>query len=116
MQAMVKSGLKPGQVYAAVIEKGQTRAAPPQPAAPQQPAGPRKVEVPADAPVQGEKTAKVTIVEWSDFECPFCSRVEPTLAKVKETYGKNVRIVWRNQPLPFHSHARLAATAVLMRS
>jgi protein-disulfide isomerase len=112
-EAMVKNGIKPGQVYAAVIEKGQTRAAPPQPAAPQQPAGPRKVEVPADAPVQGEKTAKVTIVEWSDFECPFCSRVEPTLAKVRETYGKNVRIVWRNQPLPFHSHARLAATAAM---
>ncbi len=111
-EAMVKNGTKPSQVYAAVIEKGQTRAAPP-PSAPQQPAGPRKVEVPVDAPVQGEKTAKVTIVEWSDFECPFCSRVEPTLAKVKETYGKNVRLVWRNQPLPFHPHAKLAATAAM---
>ncbi|MFL5347990.1 MAG: DsbA family protein [Hyalangium sp.] len=112
-EAMVRSGTKPGQVYAAVTEKGQTRAAPPQPSQPQQAAGPRKVEVPADAPVQGEKTAKVTIVEWSDFECPFCSRVEPTLAKVKETYGKNVRLVWRNQPLPFHSHAHLAAEAAM---
>ncbi|WP_224362202.1 DsbA family protein [Hyalangium versicolor] len=112
-ETLVKNGTKPGQVYAAIIEKGQARAAPPQPAAPQQPSGPRKVEVPVDAPVQGEKTAKVTIVEWSDFECPFCSRVEPTLAKVRETYGKDVRIVWRNQPLPFHSHAKPAAEAAM---
>ncbi|WP_224249118.1 DsbA family protein [Hyalangium gracile] len=112
-EGMVKSGIKPGQVYAAIIEKGQTRAAPPQPAAREQPSGPRKVEAPVDAPSHGEKAAKVTIVMWSDFECPFCSRVEPTLTKVRETYGKDVRIVWRNQPLPFHQNAKPAAEAAL---
>jgi protein-disulfide isomerase len=111
-ETLVKNGTKPGQVYAAVIEKGQTRAAPPQQAQrEQQPAGPRKIEVPADAPAFGPKAAKVTIVEWSDFECPFCSRVSPTLAKIKETYGKDVRVVFRHQPLPFHPNAKPAAEA-----
>ena len=71
----------------------------------------RKVDVPADAPSFGPKDAKVTIVEWSDFECPFCSRVGPTLKQIKETYGKDVRVVFRHQPLPFHQNAKLAAEA-----
>ncbi|HYH98332.1 DsbA family protein [Hyalangium sp.] len=113
-EAMVKGGLKPSQVYAAIIEKGQTRAAPPQQQERQQPATAyRKIDVPDNAPSFGPKNAKVTIVEWSDFECPFCSRVMPTLAKIKEQYGKEVRVVFRNQPLPFHPNAKLAAEASL---
>jgi protein-disulfide isomerase len=113
-EALVKSGIKPSQVYAAIIEKGQTRAAPPQQQDRQQPATAyRKVDVPAEAPSFGSKTAKVTIVEWSDFECPFCSRVSPTLAKIKEQYGNNVRVVFRHQPLPFHQNAKLAAEAAM---
>jgi protein-disulfide isomerase len=110
-EALVKGGLKPSQVYAAVTEKGQTRAAPPQQDRQQPATAYRKVEVPAEAPSFGPKTAKVTIVEWSDFECPFCSRVSPTLAKIKEQYGKEVRVVFRHQPLPFHQNAKLAAEA-----
>ncbi|ADO71429.1 DsbA family protein [Stigmatella aurantiaca] len=109
-EALVKEGTKPGEVYAAIIAKGQERAAPPAPAAPQAPTV-RKVDVPSDSPAFGPKDAKVTIVEWSDFECPFCGRVMPTLAKIKETYGKDVRVVFRHQPLPFHSSAKLAAEA-----
>jgi protein-disulfide isomerase len=111
-ESLVKSGTKASQVYAAIIEKGQTRAAPKEQAQrDQQPTGPRKIDVPAEAPSFGPKTAKVTIVEWSDFECPFCSRVTPTLAKIKETYGKDVRVVFRHQPLPFHPNAKPAAEA-----
>jgi len=112
-ETLVKNGTKPAQVYATIIEKGQTRAAPPQQAQrePQQPAGPRKIDVPAESPSFGPKAAKVTIVEWSDFECPFCSRVMPTLTKIKETYGKDVRVVFRHQPLPFHPNAKPAAEA-----
>jgi protein-disulfide isomerase len=112
-EALVKGGMKPGQVYAAILEKGQTRAAPPPQQAQQAPAGPRKVEVPEDSPATNAKAAKVTIVEWSDFECPFCGRVVPTLAKIKETYGKDVRVVFRNQPLPFHPSAKPAAEAAM---
>ncbi len=55
----------------------------------------------------------MTIVEWSDFQCPFCSRVVPTLAQIKEKYGKDVRVVFRHQPLPFHQNAKPAAEAAL---
>jgi len=55
----------------------------------------------------------VTIVEFSDFECPFCTRVNPTLAKVVEKYPNDVRIVWKNNALPFHKRAFPAAQAAL---
>ncbi len=112
-ESLVKSGVSPSKVYAAILEKGVERApARNQPAAQEQAKSPyRKVEFPADAPSFGSKTAKVTIVEWSDFECPFCSRVTPTLKQVKETYGNDVRVVFRHQPLPFHPNAKLAAEA-----
>jgi protein-disulfide isomerase len=54
----------------------------------------------------------VTIVEYADFECPFCARAEVTLLRIRETYGpETVRIVWKNSPLPFHRNARAAAEA-----
>ncbi|NOK38453.1 thioredoxin domain-containing protein [Corallococcus exercitus] len=110
-EGLVKSGVAPSQVYARIMEKGVERA----PSRAQQqaepPAAAKKVDVPADSPVVGPATAKVTIVEWSDFECPFCSRAVPTINKIKETYGKDVRVVFRHQPLPMHSHAKLAAQA-----
>ncbi|QDE94093.1 thioredoxin [Myxococcus xanthus] len=107
---LVKGGVPASQVYAKIIEKGSERAAPK--AQPQQPAAKvQKVEIPSDSPSFGPATAKVTIVEWSDFECPFCSRVGPTLAKIKESYAKDVRVVFRHQPLPFHPNAKLAAEA-----
>ncbi len=70
------------------------------------------ISVTSDDPVWGKREAPVTIVIFSDFQCPFCSRVEPTLDKVKETYGPDkVRLVWKNQPLPFHDKAKPAAEA-----
>jgi len=78
---------------------------------PPPPSAVKKIEFPSDSPMQGPSTAKVTIVEWSDFQCPFCSKAVPTLKKIEETYGKDVRFVFRHQPLPFHSNAKLAAEA-----
>ncbi|HEY3499975.1 MAG TPA: thioredoxin domain-containing protein [Polyangiaceae bacterium] len=70
------------------------------------------VPVTANDPVWGKPTAPVTIVEISDFECPFCSRVGPTLKQIKETYGPDkVRLVWKHNPLPFHKNARPAHEA-----
>jgi protein-disulfide isomerase len=65
------------------------------------------------SPVRGGATALVTIVEFSDFQCPFCDRVEPTLESVRRKYGNEVRIVWKNEPLPFHANAEPAAQAAL---
>jgi len=70
------------------------------------------IPVTSDDPVWGKRNAPVTIVTFSDFQCPFCSRVEPALDQVKSTYGPDkVRIVWKNQPLPFHEKAKPAAEA-----
>ena len=68
---------------------------------------------PGEGPSFGPKNAPVTIVEFSDFQCPFCSRVVPTIKKIKETYGNKVRVVWRNYPLPFHQDAKPAAEAAM---
>ena len=48
------------------------------------------------------------IQEFSDFQCPFCGRVNPTIKQVMDTYGDKVKIVWRDKPLPFHKEAPLA--------
>ena len=67
------------------------------------------IPIGGDDAVSGDRNAYVTIVLFSDFQCPFCSRVVPTLERVKETYGADVRLVFKNQPLPFHDKALLAA-------
>jgi protein-disulfide isomerase len=65
----------------------------------------------AQTPIKGNKGAKVTITIFSDFQCPFCKRVEPTLAEIEKEYGDKVRFVWRHMPLPFHQDAPLASQA-----
>jgi protein-disulfide isomerase len=71
------------------------------------------VPVSAAAPRKGVDDAPLTLVVFSDFECPFCARAEPTLRELEQTYGARLRVVWRNLPLDLHSHARLAAEAAL---
>ncbi len=66
-------------------------------------------KVPATGPALGPKTALVTIVEFADFQCPYCKKVEPTLQQVRQTYGNDVRIVFKHEPLTFHPRAEPAA-------
>lgn len=61
------------------------------------------------SPVRGKADAPITIVEFSDFQCPFCKRAEPTIDEVRRTYGDKVRVVWKDEPLPFHPRATPAA-------
>ena len=84
------------------------------PARPQRPAGPDRkktysVPVTADTAQTGKADAWVTIVEVSDFQCPFCKRVNPTLEQVKKEYGDDVRIAFMHNPLSFHNRAMPAA-------
>jgi protein-disulfide isomerase len=67
----------------------------------------------AGAPSLGSASAPVTIQLFSDFQCPFCARLKPTLEAVLAAYPGRVRVVWRNYPLPFHADARPAAEAAL---
>jgi len=69
-----------------------------------------KIPVHKDDPVRGGKQALVTIVEFADFQCPFCGRVQPTLDKLLADYGQDLRLVWKDNPLPFHKRAVPAAT------
>ncbi|MGC4092520.1 MAG: thioredoxin domain-containing protein [Polyangiaceae bacterium] len=68
-----------------------------------------QVPVAADDPVRGPADALVTIVGWSDYQCPYCKRVEQTLGEVRAAYPTQVRVVWKDNPLPFHPHASPAA-------
>ncbi len=73
---------------------------------------PMRVAVDLDgAPVRGNASAPVTIVEFSDFECPFCVRARPTVARVREAYGARVRWAFRHFPLSFHAQAQKAGEA-----
>jgi protein-disulfide isomerase len=72
----------------------------------------KDVELPVlPRPSKGPKGAKVTLQVFSDFQCPFCSRIVPTLAQLSKEYPTELRILWRHLPLPFHSDAQLAAEA-----
>ena len=74
---------------------------------------PPRIQVAATGPSRGPKDARVTIVEFSDFQCPFCKRVGPTLDAIVERYPEDVRIVHRNFPLGNHNRAAPAAAAAL---
>jgi protein-disulfide isomerase len=82
------------------------------PAAPRGPDPNKRYPATVDnAPVMGPETAAVTIVEFSDFQCPFCKRVGPTLKKIKDEYGDQVRIAFKHQPLDIHPKAPAAHAA-----
>jgi protein-disulfide isomerase len=66
-----------------------------------------------NAPAFGPEDAKVTIVEFSDFQCPYCSRAANAVTQIKEKYGDQTRTVFRQFPLSFHKEAHLAAQASL---
>jgi protein-disulfide isomerase len=65
----------------------------------------------AGSPAKGPANAKVTLVEFSDFQCPFCSRVTPTLDQIEKEYGNQVRVVFKHLPLGMHSKAPAAHAA-----
>ncbi len=110
----IAAGTKPEDVYVDMTKKNfQAPPEKPAQAADQKPPEEDKTiwkaEVFKDDPVRGKDDALVTIVEFSDFQCPFCKRVEDTLKQVRETYKDDVRLVWKNAPLPFHPRAKPAA-------
>src|SRR5262249_30331545 len=117
-QKLAKSGTKPSEMYTALTKKFyQAPEAPAAQNAQKPAANPEdddktvwKVPVDAKDPVRGPADALVTIVEWSDFQCPFCKRVEPTPTHIKDTCAKDGRFVWKDTPLPFHNRAKPAAT------
>ncbi|MGC4001005.1 MAG: thioredoxin domain-containing protein [Anaeromyxobacter sp.] len=99
-EAMVAAGTPAAQVYEKLMSNASL--------------GPKPVtvELRPDDPIKGNPKAPVTLVVFSDFQCPYCSRVEPTLTEVARTYGDKVRFVWKHQPLStMHPQAVPAALA-----
>jgi len=73
-----------------------------------------RVEIPIDnAPTLGNKDAKVTIVEYSDFQCPYCAKAEETVKELQKNYADKIKIVYKQYPLGFHKDAFKAAEASL---
>jgi protein-disulfide isomerase len=112
-----------GSLYTKVnyLEKGGTLAveqkvnqptnAPSPAGQPQPQAAIKKPEVTNADYYRGNKNAKVTLVEYSDFECPFCKRFHPTMLQAMKEYGDKIKWVYRHFPLSFHANAQKAAEA-----
>ena len=76
--------------------------------------GPMVAKVPVgDSPVNGPPDAWVTIVEFSDFQCPYCRSAQPTLATVLPEFGADVRHVFKQYPLSIHAYALPSAVAAV---
>src|SRR5207244_3363022 len=86
-------------LYETLVKDGQAGPPAPPPQAPPAPQA-RNVDLGTDSPWLGAKQAKVTIVEFSDFQCPFCLRADPPIQKILETYKGEVKPVWRHESLP----------------
>ena len=61
--------------------------------------------------IKGNKNASITVVEFSDFQCPYCARFAPTIDAVLKAYPNDVRFVYKDFPLSFHKQAKNAAKA-----
>ena len=115
--ALVKKGTKLADAAAARMkaQKGKTigGGGPDirRPAPPKDDGKPVKIKPHADDAAFGPKNAPVTIYEFSDFECPFCSRGADVVKQIKEKYPNKVRFVFKNLPLSFHKNAEIAAKA-----
>jgi protein-disulfide isomerase len=107
--ALRKSGVALDAAFYDRVCAANVAAAPP--AAAPAPTTGLKVSLRPDDPARGQPRAAVTVVEFSDFQCPFCSRAVPAVEEVERTFGQDVRVVWKHLPLPFHQNALPAALA-----
>jgi protein-disulfide isomerase len=109
---LVAEGTRPADVYVK-LTNGVSPAEPPKQADPVAVANADetvwRVPVFPDDPTLGPADALVTVVEFSDFQCPFCKRVLPTIEQLMDEHEGEIRLVWKDQPLPFHPRARPAA-------
>jgi len=126
-EALVKAGVRPQDLYAKLMANAAANTANAAPPSDETCDGcdcegkGEQANAPEDekieevnvgaAPTKGPSNAPITIVIFSDFECPFCARAEATIHELEEKYPGKLRFAFRHQPLPFHENARLAARA-----
>ena len=102
--AMVKAGTAPAAVYETILAEGKTGTKP----------ASKTIDLPAPLaklPVRGPANAKVSIVEFADFQCSYCIRAEATVRTLVDEHAGNVQLVWINRPLEMHPQAELSAEA-----
>jgi protein-disulfide isomerase len=113
-QAKIASGTPKDRIYVTMSKENKSNAPPAKDAKEDKEDTTTVFKVPVgSSPVLGSKDALVTVVEFSDFQCPYCGRVEPTLKQLRDKYGDKVRFVWKNEPLPFHPRAEPAAEVAM---
>ncbi len=116
-QRLVDAGTPRAEVYAALMKDAKSDRMPPSKAKARRPGEPdpaKAYRVPVDLrPQHGPDDALVTMVEFSDFQCPFCKKVTGTLEEIKARYKDDLRLVFRQRPLPMHTEAREGAKAAL---
>ena len=76
------------------------------------PVTPKKIDL-TDAPMKGNPTAKITLVEFADYECPHCRHFQPVLRQIMDEFHSDVKLYFKHYPLPQHTNARLAAEAAV---
>ncbi len=103
-RALVRKGVPRSRVYATIMKDAK---GPPPPE--QKSVG----RAPKDAPVLGPKHARLVVHWFSELECPYCSRVCPTVEQLRKRFPHQIKFVWRHLPLPFHKRAVPAAEAAL---
>lgn len=112
-QSFIELDKKIDGIEAAPAPSAPVPSRPSQPSQPSQPSlSVNAADLLDDDSVKGDANAPVTIVEWSDFECPFCTKFyKNTMAQLDETYIKTgkVKMVYRDYPLGFHANAQKAA-------
>ncbi|TAL57557.1 MAG: hypothetical protein EPN85_13820, partial [Bacteroidetes bacterium] len=108
VQVLENRASQPSTIQAAVVNPTPDTAVA---AAPPTQQAVKRPELTADEHVRGNKNAKITLVEYSDMECPFCKRFHPTMQQVITDYGDKVKWVYRHFPLSFHANAQKEAEA-----
>jgi len=109
----VATGMNSGSSFGEQAAAPTGQAQPSQPSQPSQPPSIDNVQ-PVDAKndhIRGDANAQISIIEYSDFECPYCKRHNPTLDQLVEQYDGDVNVVFRHFPLSFHPNAQKAAEA-----
>jgi protein-disulfide isomerase len=106
----IAEGVAPGELYARATRDGYSRVQYTEARRGLDPDTVMVVPI-GKSPVLGPADALVTIVEFGDYECGFCARGHHTVEQLRARYGDKLRVVHKQNPLPFHSHAFMAARA-----
>ncbi len=113
--ALIATGVAPANVYETLTGAGRVRVDESDAAAVTEldPEGSYQVALGLPGHTVGPDDALVTVTVFSDFECPFCARIVPSLQRLRHEFGDDVRIIFRHLPLPFHSRAQLVSEAAV---